>query len=325
MGNGKYIEAKNWFNQYLKLNPDDETAKNYLAACDIIPTIPSYFDNVLIEPFSQNSEVDDNAPVFWKGGIVFTSDRKGKIKFLDEKSGWTGRDYLRMYYSEAQSDSTYSLPTEFVSKLNGVRKNSGMASFNAAGTELYFSKNGNKLDRNDAYCLQLYVSKSKDGKRWKGADVLSFCSKEYNFMHPAISPDGKTLFFVSDRPKGNGGTDIYVSKRTKKGWSRPKNLGSTINTESNEGFPFMHANGKLYFCSKGHAGLGGFDIFVSQQDSVGNWATPVNLGTPINSPSDDISIFIDAKEEKGLFTSSREGGDDDIYLIQFPPVAVIIE
>ena len=102
-------------------------------------------------------------------------------------------------------------------------------------------------------------------------------------------------------------------------------MGNTINTEANEGFPFIHPNGKLYFCSKGHAGLGGFDIFVSQQDSLGNWMSPINLGTPINSPSDDISIYIDATETKGLFTSSREGGDDDIYLIQFPPRAVVVE
>ena len=301
MSNGKYEAAKNWFQQYLKLNPDNEKAENYLAACAIIPTIPSYYDNIVIEPFSQNSEVDDNAPVFWQDGIVFTSDRKGKMKFLDEKSGWTGRDYLRLYFSKLESDSIYTTPTAFVPKLNVARKNTGMASFNAAGTELYFSKNGNNLDKNDAYCLQLYVAKSKDGKRWKGADKLDFCSKEYNYMHPAVSPDGNSLFFVCDRPNGNGGTDIYVSKRTKKGWSNPKNLGSTINTSANEGFPFMHPNGKLYFCSKGHAGLGGFDIFVSEQDRLGNWTTPINLGTPINSPSDDI------------------------YLIAFPPAVVIIE
>jgi len=325
MSNGKYDTAKNWFKQYLKLNPDDQTAKKYLAACDIIPTIPPYFDNVLIESFIQNSDVDDNAPVFWKDGIVFTSDRKGKMKFLDEKSGWTGRDYLRLYYSEQENDSTYAAPEAFVPKLNVARKNTGMASFNAKGTELYFSKNGNYLDKHDAYCLQLYVSKSKDGKRWKGANALDFCNKEHNYMHPAISPDGKALYFVSDRPKGKGGTDIYVSKKTKKGWSRPKNLGPTINTAGNEGFPFMHADGKLYFCSKGHPGLGGFDIFVTQQDSAGNWAIPINLGTPINSPSDDISISINKAATKGLFTSSREGGDDDIYLIQFPPAAVIIE
>lgn len=325
MSNGKYEAAKNWFRQYLKLHPEDTTAKTYLEACAIIPTIPSYFDNIIIEPFPQNSDVDDNAPVFWQDGIVFTSDRKGKMKFLDEKSGWTGRDYLRLYYSKLENDTTYTTPTAFVPKLNVARKNTGMASFNAAGTELYFSKNGNQLDKHDAYCLQLYVSKSKDSKRWKGANKLDFCSKEYNYMHPAISPDGKSLFFVSDRPKGNGGTDIYVSKKTKKGWGKPQNLGSVINTTANEGFPFMHPNGNLYFCSKGHPGLGGFDIFVSKKDSLGNWMTPVNLGIPVNSPSDDISIYMNAAETRGLFTSSREGGDDDIYLIQFPPTAVTIK
>ena len=325
MSNGKYEEAKAWFADYLLLNPKDEASKNYIKACETSKDIPNYFDNVMIQPFSQNSDVDDNAPVFWNDGIVFTSDRKGKIKLLDEKSGWTGRNYLRLYYSKQQKDGSFNTTSAFVPKINIPRKNTGMATFTADGTAMYFSRNGHHLDKHDAYCLQLYVSKSNDGKRWKGADLLSFCSKEYNYMHPAVSPDGNYLFFVSDRPKGQGGADIYVSEKGKKGWSRPENLGETINTEGHEGFPFMHANGKLYFCSKGHAGFGGFDIFVTEKDRKGNWQTPINLGLPINSPADDISIFIDAAEQRGLFTSSREGGDDDIYLLQFAPPAVALD
>ena len=143
-------------------------------------------------------------------------------------------------------------------------------------------------------------------------------------MHPAVSPNGKLLFFVSDKAGGLGGTDIYVSRKQKNRWSRPENLGAKINTSGHEGFPFMHQNGKLYFCSKGHLGLGGFDVFVSQLDENGEWMEPTNLGSPINSPSDDISIFISQNEERGLFTSSREGGDDDIFLVSFTPKAIAI-
>ena len=124
------------------------------------------------------------------------------------------------------------------------------------------------------------------------------------------------MFFISDSKKGNGGTDIYVSYRTKKGWGRPQNLGPNINTSANEGFPFMHSDGRLFFCSKGHVGYGGFDIFFSKQDENGNWSTPVNLGRPINSSFDDITIFLNEDGQSGLFTSSREGGDDDIYLFE---------
>ncbi len=325
MGNGKYEEAIEWFKEYLILNPEDEASQKYIKACEDSKTIPSYFDNIVIEPFSQNSEVDDNAPVFWKDHIIFTSDRKGKTKFLDEKSGWTGRDYLRLYASKKQEDGSYGAPFSFVPKMNVARKNTGMATFKADGTEMYYSRNGNHQNKNDAYCLQLYKAKSSDGKKWKGAAPLKFCAKEYNYMHPAISPDGKELFFVSDRPKGKGGTDIYVVKKGKKGWGKAKNLGSVINTSGHEGFPFMHPNGQLYFCSKSHPGFGGFDIFVTERDTAGNWTTPVNLGLPINSPADDISIYLDAAKQNGVFTSSREGGDDDLFLIHFPPLSVPLD
>jgi len=323
MSNGKCEEAKKWFAAYLLENPGDEASQSHIKACDYSKEIPIYFEHIIIEPFSQNSEVDDNSPVFWNNGIVYTSDRKGRAKFLDEKSGWTGRDYLRLYYSKRKEDGAFESSSPFVPKLNVARKNTGMATFTADGTVLYFSRNGNTMSKQNAYCLQLYGARSKDGKKWKDAKVLDFCRKETNYMHPAVSPDGRYLFFVSDKTGGNGGTDIYVSEKKKKGWTMPENLGTTINTESHEGFPFMHANGKLYFCSKGHPGFGGFDIFVTEKDEQGNWKNPTNLGLPINSPSDDISIAIDATERNGFFTSSRDGGDDDIYILTFSPNSVV--
>ena len=291
MSNGKCEEAKKWFAAYLLENPADEASQNYIKACDVSKEIPAYFEHVLVEPFSQNSAVDDNSPVFWNNGIVYTSDRKGRVKFLDEKSGWTGRDYLRLYYSKRKEDGSFEASSPFVPKLNVARKNTGMATFTADGTSFYFSRNGNTMSKQNAYCLQLYGASSKDGKKWKAAKALEFCRKETNYMHPAVSPDGRYLFFVSDKTGGNGGTDIYVSEKKKKGWTLPKNLGTNINTESHEGFPFMHPNGKLYFCSKGHPGFGGFDIFVTEKDEQGNWKTPINLGLPINSPSDDCLLY----------------------------------
>ncbi len=323
MSNGEYAAAKKWFEKYAVLKPADERTKERIAACDYAKAILPYFRSIKIKPFSQNSDVDDNSPVFWDGGVVFTSDRKGKLKFLDTKSGWTGRDYLQIYHSKQRPDGSFEKPKEYISKINGIRKNTGMASFQPDGSMLFFTKNGKHLSRQNAYCLQVFQATSKDGKRWKNIELLPFCSKEYNYMHPAISPDETRLFFVSDKPKGIGGMDIYVSQKTKKGWGKPENLGKRINTKGHEGFPFMHQNGQLYFCSKGHPGLGGFDIFVTSQDESGAWKNPTNLGRPINSPADDISIFIDKNEEKGLFTSSREGEDDDIYLLTFLEKAVV--
>jgi hypothetical protein len=107
-----------------------------------------------------------------------------------------------------------------------------------------------------------------------------------------------------------------VSERKGGEWGKPENLGPAVNTTANEGFPFMALDGKLYFCSKGHPGYGGFDIFVTYKDENGAWQPATNLGKPINSPLDDISIYLAADQRSGYFTSSRSGGDDDIYLFK---------
>ena len=324
MSSGQYELAKEWFRKYAAIEIDDETVDRMIAACDFAKTVQPYFGHATATAFTQNSEEDDNAPVFWDNGIVFTSDRKGKLKFLDTKSGATDRSYLRLYHSEALPDGTFGEPKEYISKINDARKNTGMATFQPNGSSMFFTRNGTSLNKQNAYCLQLLEAKSSDGNNWQKAEVIPFCRKSSNYMHPAISPDGKSLFFVSDKAGGQGGTDIYISRKQKNRWSRPENLGEQINTDGHEGFPFMHPNGKLYFCSKGHLGLGGFDIFMTETKEDGAWATPINLGAPINSPADDISIFIDEAEEKGVFTSSRAGGDDDIFLLSFIPQAIAI-
>ena len=317
MSQGNYDDAKIWFEKYAAIEEEEEMILQKIRACEFAKTIKPYFNNIKVQPFLQNSEEDDNAPVFWNKGIVFTSDRKGKLKFLDTKSGTTDRNYLRLYYSKQLTDSTFSKPVEYISKINHARKNTGMASFQPNGTRLVFTRNGSHLSKKNAYCLQLFELTSTNGENWKKPSLLPFCRKESNYMHPSISPDGKLLFFVSDKPGGMGGTDIYVSKKKGNKWGKPENLGTNINTEAHEGFPFFHQNNKLYFCSKGHLGLGGFDVFVTELKDDGTWTSPTNLGTPINSPADDISIFINADLTKGLFTSSREGGDDDIFIVNF--------
>ncbi|MEO1260920.1 MAG: OmpA family protein [Bacteroidota bacterium] len=315
MCNGKYEEAKKWFRDYQVLEPNDKQAALLAANCDKIKYIEPYFPYVDIQPFAHNSDADDNAPVAWQNGIVFSSDRKQGAKLLKEKSGWTGRDYLDLYFSVLQEDEQYGEPRRFSAKLSEVNKNTGNASFSSDGTEVFFTRNDNVLNKKDTYMLQLFSSQDNGNGKWKKAEKLPFCSPNFSFMHPAISPDGKELFFATNR-KGEGGVDLWVSKRKDDGWGKPENLGPTINTSANEGFPFVDENGRLYFCSKGHPGYGGFDIFFTERDDNGNWKTPQNLGQPINSPLDDISIYINVNNQSGMFTSSRGGGDDDIFFFE---------
>ena len=231
-----------------------------------------------------------------------------------KKSGWTGRSFINLFYS-TQTDTAFTEPKVFSGKLVASNKNIGNPTF-VDSTRIFFTKNGVELSKRNVYNLSLFTAENAGGNRWKNIKILPFSSKEFNFMHPSVSTDGRYLYFVSDKGGGEGGTDIWVSKRTKDGWSRTKNLGVNVNTAANEGYPFIDKDGKLYFCSKGHPGYGGFDIFMTEQDESGEWKKPINLGSPINSPRDDISIFIDKKANKGMFTSNRSGGDDDIYLFK---------
>lgn len=312
MSNGKYEEAKKWFLDYQKLNPEDGQGALLADNCDKVQLIEPYFPNAVITTFEHNSDADDNAPVAWQNGVVFSSDRKQGVKLMKEKSGWTGRDYLDLYFSVLQEDTTYGEPRRLSAKLSEVNKNTGNASFSNKTKEIYFTRNDNTLNKKETYSLQLFRSEDNGNGKWKKAKKLSFCSPNNSYMHPAISPDGSELFFATDR-KGEGGTDLWVSKRKGDDWGKPENLGSTINTSANEGFPFIDENNRLYFCSKGHPTYGGFDIFFSERDENGQWKTPQNLGQPINSPLDDISFYINFDGKSGMLSSSREGGDDDIY------------
>ena len=318
MGNEKYDKAKVQFQKYAELKPDDEKAAAMIRACDEVRNIEPFFENIRVEAFAENSEEDDNAPVFWNGGIVFTSDRPTNVKMLKEKSGATGRDFLNLYFSkEKAGDSTgFKKPSKLSNKLSELNKNTGFASFSGDSTKVFFTRNNNLLNRRSAYNLQLFQANAS-GNSFKKVKKLKFCSGDLNYMHPAISVDGNRLFFTSDKPGGQGGTDLYMSVRSGEKWGVPKSLGEVVNSPGNEGFPFMDEKGNLFFCSKGHVGFGGFDIFKTRQNPDGTWQKPVNLGKPINSSLDDISISIERGGKRGLFTSAREGGDDDVFLIYF--------
>ncbi len=325
MSNGKYAEAKKWFADYQKLEPNDEKAVLMLRACEYAPLIEPYFQYVDIQEFPYNSDADDNAPIAIAKGLLFSSDRpQGGIKILKEKSGWTGRDYLNLYLSEKKSDGSFSEPTQYSSKLSEVNKHTGNASLTADGSEIFFTRNDNVVNKQNTYSLQIYSATSGNTERWKDVEKLPFCSPNQIFMHPAVSPDGKLIYFASNRAGGFGGTDLWVSERKNGEWGKPENLGPAVNTTANEGFPFVALDGKLFFCSKGHPGFGGFDIFMTYEDENGAWQPATNLGKPINSPLDDISIYVSNDQKSGYFTSSRSGGDDDIYIFKVlneaPPV-----
>jgi outer membrane protein OmpA-like peptidoglycan-associated protein/Tol biopolymer transport system component len=164
----------------------------------------------------------------------------------------------------------------------------------------------------------IYECKLK-GKEWGKPDRLpKTINTNYHESGASFGPDGRTLYFVSDKPGGFGGNDIYMSKKSDKGkWSEPVNLGNVINTEYDEEGVFMHADGKtLYFSSKGHKTMGGYDIFKSEYKD-GKWSEPENVGYPINTTGDDVFFTISASGLHGYYSSAMPGGygDQDIYMV----------
>ena len=184
--------------------------------------------------------------------------------------------------------------------------NVGAVSFTADGKKAYYTRNQKKS--NNIYQLEIWEAFQNAGK-WVGAHKLFFNNSKYSYFHPAITPDGKRLYYVSDDPAGQGGTDIYYVDQNEDGsWRNTVNLGQDINTSSNELFPTFY-EGNLYISSNGHPGLGGLDIYKLTRNNKGSVALK-NMGYPINSNKDDFALSI--KGEKGFFSSNRYGSDDII-------------
>ncbi len=316
MGLGRYDEAKTWFLKYAEKKPKDKTGQLKAAACDYVKTIKPYFTSVKFIPIPFNSDADDSNPTFYKGKIYFASDRKVGFNVLKQKSGWTGRDYTRIYQVDWPGSNVFSAPEALPFRINSLNKNTGKPSFSRKG-DVYFTRNTNKASKDGTYKLHIYHTRLLPNGKWEKPKELSFCQLSINYLHPSISEDGRTLFFASNRKGGEGGMDIFKSEKIGSSWSKPIALGVPINTSDHEAFPFIHPSGKLFFSSKGHNGFGGFDIFVSSRDEHGMWQKPINLGTPINSSRDDIGFYTDSLMQMALFSSTKGGNNDDIYLCHF--------
>ena len=212
--------------------------------------------------------------------------------------------------------ATTAVPEEFSKDLN-TKYHEGPVTFSADGSRVIFTRNNynegkSRKSSDNVTKLKLYSAELRDGG-WANVQELPFNSDEYSSGHPALSRDGKSLYFVSDRPGGRGGTDVYVARFDGGIWSQPLNLGPQINTRGDEMFPFVDENGILYFASNGHPGsLGGMDVYYTSLNSGGDQQIS-HLEAPINSKADDFGLITDGSRSTGYFSSNRLNGDDDIF------------
>ena len=193
-------------------------------------------------------------------------------------------------------------------------------SLNKRGNELYFTRCMENSKVKPVPTCEIYFTKKK-GKDWISPVLLPLpYDSVSSFAHPSLSSDGKVLYFSSDMKGGYGGKDIWYIKKVKRDeWSEPINLGDEINTSGNELFPFIRADGSLYFSSDGHIGMGGLDIFKATFDTENNLRSVNNMNSPINSSNDDFGIIFEDEEERGYLSSNRVGSKgDDIYRFNLP-------
>ena len=265
-----------------------------------------------------NSKYSEFSPMFYgEDQLVFASSMDSS--FLNTRRyKWNDQPYLDLYVAKMNEESEELRSAVKFSKTINSKYHEAAVAFSPDHMTMYFTRNnyGKKLkrDRNGVNHLKIYRSRKIDGE-WTEAEELPFNGENYSTGHPAISPDGKQLYFVSDMPGTIGETDIFVVDILGDGsYSPPKNLGPEINTEQKEMFPFVTEQ-NLYFSSNGRIGLGGLDIFQASFDPEKAIWEVVNLGKPINSKQDDFSFIIDEASQTGYYASNRRGGkgDDDLY------------
>lgn len=264
-----------------------------------------------------NTEYSEYSPYVYKDKLIFTSNGHKPTGYKNHL--WNGMPFTDLYISRLKTPIEPTYPKPLPGDLNSDYFEASVT-FTKDLKTMYFSRTdyfNNKLnvDENDVNKLKIFRAELINGK-WKVVEKLPFCSDNFTYSHPALSPDGKRLYFASDMPGTYGESDLwYVEIYEDNSYSYPQNLGPKINTSERESFPFVDKDNKLYFASDGQIGYGGLDIFTVEIKEDGTFGDVLNLGPPINTRKDDFSFYIDPDTNVGYFASNRDGGKgmDDIY------------
>lgn len=313
MSADKHEEAELIFREYLNARPGDKVAKSLLESCQFIELFKEDSSKYTIEALPLMSNLSMYGPVLIREGLAYTAERS---EVGSKKNPWTGNSYNDVFYVAIGGDEQKPIAPVFNSVYND-----GPIAFNKAQdyailTRSYTVNEGKKRKKNDQFVnnLFLYSSVLVNGE-WSPLKELSLNSEDFTSMHPALSADGDTLYFSSDREGGQGQYDLYMATRSGADkWSKAKNIGVEINTAANEVFPVLNSDGSLIFSSNGHPSLGGLDIFKTEMQE-GAWRKPRNMNYPINSTNDDLGLVYDDSDTIGYFSSNRNGVDRIYKLI----------
>ncbi len=317
--NEKYAESVEEFKKYSDLVPDDPRGNIGIESCEAAINWKDNPTAYIVENMRYfNSRQRDFSPGFINESyteVYFTSTREDATG--NDTHGATGQNFADLFTSTLDRKGKWSVPVP-VESLNSEFED-GTPNISSDFTTLYFTRC--RKGKNQQLGCQI-LSTTASGMDWSDPKVeLESLGDSVTSAHPAISPDGNTLYFVSDMPGGLGENDIWKVTRGQGGsWGDPVNMGEEINTPGNELYPFVHNDGTLYFSTDSRVGLGGLDIYKATTDETGSWRLE-NMKPPINSPEDDFGIVFEADVERGFFSSSRKGrGNDDIFSFVLPPL-----
>ena len=314
---GKYTESDSWMVKYDQKVAGSLIGKNFLKNKDYLQSINNTAPHFEVGKVSFNTEEEDFGGYYSsvQNMLYFVSSRAtNPIRW---SYGWNGHSFLDLYtYSENSKGQTKRLS----SKINSKFHEGPLCFFNNNKNVLLTRNNLQKgklrKDSKGIQNLKLFIADVNASGQWSNIREVNINSREYSVGHPAVSPDGKTLYFVSDMPGGSGGADLYKASISLDGTiGKPENLGSLVNTEGQEMFPWISPQGQLFFASNGLTGLGGLDIFVAELDENGKIRAVQHGGPVINTQWDDFGLAFLPDGKSGYVSSNREGGlgGDDIY------------
>ncbi|MEZ7497953.1 OmpA family protein [Flavobacterium sp. Arc3] len=318
---GQNDKANKILEKFNKVAANDDRAELFMKNENYLEAIKAKTGYYTIEDAGINSEYSDYGTTVYKNKIIFTSARDtGSLG--QRKHTWTNEHFTSLYSANLDSNMNPEATEKFDQNIKS-KFNEATPVFTKDGKTIFFTRNnyleGKKGKNGSGITLIKIYKATLDNNEWTNITELPFNSDNYSTAHPALSPDGKFLYFVSDMPGTLGQSDLFKAEIYENGtFGKPENLGPTVNTAGRETFPFLNDDDEIYFASDGHPGVGGLDIFVAKVKPDGTYDKVQNIGIDINSPKDDFAYWIDTKSNNGFFTSNRDGGKgyDDIYKLK---------
>lgn len=318
--NGDYKQAAEQFRVVLDSMPDNVLARNGLLSAQQAPAWKKQGSRYTVKRMDVfNSRRAEYSPMLSGDQfdqLYFTSTRNDATG--DELSGITGTKNGDIFVSQKDDKGKWSKPEVVNGGLN-TEADEGASCLSPDQREMYLTQC--VTDPSYPRYAQIVKSNRSDAAWGKASSVELTKDTLSCFAHPAVSPDGQWLYFVSDMPGGKGGLDIWRVRITSAGYGGVENLGEPINTPGNEMFPTFRSNGDLYFSSDGHPGMGGLDIFIAHPGKTGRYVLE-HLGYPLNSQGDDFGMTFEGVKNRGFFSSNRNDGRgwDHIYSFVNPEI-----